>query len=124
VEKPSILVVDDDRDVLDLAEFFFREAGHQVHCVESGQKALEKIRDSRFTVMLTDYNMPGMDGVELAERARKISPELFIVMATGHPSRELSNLAAKAGIVKVFAKPLRLESLLNLIIEMIPPTSF
>jgi DNA-binding NtrC family response regulator len=115
VKEPSILIVDDDSDVLEMADYFFREAGVEVHCVESGSQALEIIRENSYTVMLTDFNMPGMNGLELAEKVREIAPQIRIIMVTGHPSRELSDLAVKAGISIVLAKPLNLADILGLV---------
>ena len=123
MKEPSILIVDDDSDVLEMADYFFKEAGVEVHCVESGSRALEEIQEKSFAVMLTDFNMPGMNGLELAEKVREIAPQIRIIMATGHPSQELSDLAVKAGIVRVLAKPLHLEGLLDLVTELVPPTS-
>lgn len=123
MEEPSILVVDDDSDVLEMADFFFKEAGVDVHCAENGAEALEKIQGKYFAVMLTDFNMPGMNGLELAEKVRAKSPSTRIIMATGHPSRELTDLAVKAGITTVLAKPLQMEELLYTVKEAIPPTS-
>ena len=123
MKEPSILVVDDDRDVLEMADCFFKEAGVDVHCAENGAAALEKIQGKHFAVMLTDFNMPGMNGLELAEKVRVIAPEVQIIMATGHPSRELTDLAVKAGITTVLAKPLQMEELLYTVKEAIPPTS-
>jgi DNA-binding NtrC family response regulator len=123
VKEPSILVVDDDSDVLEMAGCFFREAGVDAHCVGNGAEALERIQGKHFAVMLTDFNMPGMNGLELAEKVRAIAPNIQIIMATGHPSQELSVLAMKAGITTVLAKPVQLDALLYLIKEAVPPTS-
>ncbi len=123
MKGPAILVVDDDRDVLEMAECFFSEAGMEVCCTESGQQALEKIPERVWAVMITDYNMPGMNGLQLAEKALEIDPSLQVVMVTGHPSQALSDQAAGAGIAKVFDKPLQMEKVLGLIKEMIPATS-
>jgi DNA-binding NtrC family response regulator len=123
VKEPFIIVVDDDSDVLEMAACFFKEAGVEVHCAESGSRALEKIQEKNFAVMLTDFNMPGMNGLQLAEKVREVAPQIRIIMATGHPSQELSDLAVKAGIVTVLAKPLHLEGLLALVNELAPPTS-
>jgi DNA-binding NtrC family response regulator len=123
VKEPSILVVDDDNDVLEMADFFFKEAGVDVHCAENGAAALEKIQGKHFTVMLTDFNMPGMNGLELAEKVRVIAPATRIILTTGQPSQELSVLAAKAGIATVLAKPVPLDALLFLVKETVPPTS-
>jgi len=123
VKEPSILVVDDDSDVLEMADCFFREAGVDVHCAENGAEALEKIQKKHFAVMLTDFNMPGMNGLELTEKVRSIAPQVQIIMATGHPSPELSDLAMQAGITTVLAKPVQLDALLCLVKEAIPPAS-
>ena len=123
MKESSILIVDDDSDVLEMADYFFKEKGVEAHCVESGSRALEKIRDRSFAVMLTDFNMPGMNGLELAEKVREVAPQIRVIMATGHPSQELFDLAVKAGIVTVLAKPLHLEGLLALVNEIVPPTS-
>lgn len=123
MKEPSILVVDDDSDVLEMAGCFFREAGVDVHCAENGAEALEKIQGKHFAVMLTDFNMPGMNGLELAEKVRVIAPATRIILVTGKPSQELTLLAMKAGITTVLAKPLQMEALLYLVKEAIPPTS-
>jgi two-component system, cell cycle response regulator CpdR len=123
MKDPCILVVDDDLDVLEMSDFFFNKAGVEVHCAENGTQALEKIREKRCAVMLTDFNMPGMNGLELAEKARVIAPSIHIILATGKPSQELSTLAAKAGITTVLAKPVQLEDLLSLVKKAIHPTS-
>lgn len=123
MKEPYILIVDDDSDVLEMAEYFFREAGMEVHCVESGGRALEKIRENSYAVMVTDFNMPGMNGLELAGKVRELAPLTRIIMATGHPSRELSDLAVKTGIVTMLAKPLHMDKLIDLVNEMVSPTS-
>ena len=123
MKEPSILVVDDDSDVLEMADCFFKEAGVDVHCAENGAAALEKIQVKHFAVMLTDFNMPGMNGLELAEKVRAIAPATRIILTTGQPSQELSVLAMKAGITTVLAKPLQMEELLYTVKEAIPPTS-
>jgi len=123
VNERSILVVDDDSDVLEMADCYFKEAGVDVHCAENGAEALEKIKGKHFAVMLTDFNMAGMNGLELAEKVRAIAPATRIILVTGQPSQELTVLAMKAGITTVIAKPFQMEALLCLVKEAIPPTS-
>ena len=123
MKDTCILVVDDDQDVLEMADCFFRKAGIDVQCAESGEKALEKILITSFSAIITDFNMPGMNGVELAEKVRIIAPSIPIFMTTGRPSKELSDLAAQAGIRTILPKPLHLETLLNLVNEVMPSTS-
>jgi two-component system, cell cycle response regulator CpdR len=115
----QILLVDDDQDVLEMADCFFKKAGLEIHCAEDGEMALEKIRRRNFAVIITDFNMPGMNGLELAEKVRGITPSAKIIMATGQPSQELSDLAIQAGIKTVLPKPLHMAQLLTLVNEMI-----
>ncbi len=105
MEECGILVVDDDKGVLCLLRECFRQAGISVQCVENGEEALLKIQESGIVLMLTDLNMPGMNGLELARRARELAPDLRIIMCTGSLSPEISELANSAGIAKVLGKP-------------------
>lgn len=114
-----ILVVDDDQDVLDMADCFFKKKGMEVHCAESGEKALEIFREKSFAVIITDFNMPGMNGVELAEKVQELGPPTAIIMATGKPSQELSDIAMQAGIKLVLPKPIHLEKLLIVVNDII-----
>jgi len=105
MKEGGILVVDDDRSILCLVRDCFRQAGIRVQCVENGEEALLKLQESRIVLMLTDLNMPGMNGLELARRARELAPDLCIVMCTASLSPEISELASRAGIAKVLGKP-------------------
>jgi CheY-like chemotaxis protein len=105
MEEGGILVVDDDRNILCLVRERFRKEGIRVQCAENGDEALLKIQESSIVLMLTDLNMPGMNGLELARRARELAPDLRIVMCTASISPEISELASSAGIAKVLGKP-------------------
>ena len=105
MEDSCVLMVDDNRDLLELATFFFACEGIELHCAANGEEALRKLRDRSFLMMVTDFDMPGINGVELAQKTREIAGEMPIVMVTGDNSPEIHQLAMEAGIVKVFAKP-------------------
>lgn len=105
MEECGILVVDDDKGVLCLLRECFRQVGMRVQCAENGEEALRTIQESSIVLMLTDLNMPGMTGLELARRARERAPGLRIVMCTASLSPEIRELASKAGITKVLGKP-------------------
>ena len=110
-EYSSVLIVDDDQRILELAAFFLTREGVEVHCAADGEEALRKMRERTFAMMITDLNMPGMDGLELARKAREIAPDMPIAMSTGDKSPKICRLAKEAGIVEVFDKPFNFEKI-------------
>lgn len=112
MKEKCVLMVDDDHIILSLAKIFFESHGLEVDCAENGEEALHKIQERPFFMMITDFNMPGIDGLELAAKVRGIAPLMPIFMASGNASPEIRRLAEEIGIAKVFAKPLCFETIL------------
>lgn len=80
-----MLVVDDDPMVLKLAAAMLEDLGCAVIAAADGTEALAKIaQDQRIEVLLTDINMPGLTGYEVAERARRMRPSLQVILLSGH----------------------------------------
>lgn len=115
MEDSGVLVVDDDQLILDLTSSFFESEGMEVHCASNGEEALRKLRERAFILMVTDLNMPGMNGFELVGKVREIAPHMPIYMSTGDISPEITRLAREAGITRVFSKPSHLAKVLALI---------
>src|SRR5689334_6226471 len=83
-----VLIVDDDTDVLDVVESMLQELGCEVVSAQNGAEALEQLaRNERISILITDINMPGMDGHELAERARRARPGLRVLQLSGREPR-------------------------------------
>lgn len=101
----EILLVDDDRDCQGLIKNLLENEGMKVHCAARGAEALRKMKEMSFHLMITDFNMPGMDGMELARKALEIAPDMPIIMITGDILPEIPRLADEAKIKKVLAKP-------------------
>jgi DNA-binding NtrC family response regulator len=101
----DILVVDDDRIILELVKRILEREGIVAHCVESGEEAIEKMKERTFSLMITDLNMPGLDGLELSRIGLGIAPQMPIIMDTGSTSPKITRLAKEIGISKVLAKP-------------------
>jgi CheY-like chemotaxis protein len=84
-----VLVVDDDAMVLDVISGMLEDLGCEVVTAHGGVEALDQLRQNRrISILVTDINMPGMDGHELAERAKVISPELRILQLSGRERRQ------------------------------------
>jgi CheY-like chemotaxis protein len=111
----NILVVDDDRLVLALIKHILEREGIVTHCVSSGEEALEKIKERSFSLMITDLNMPGLDGFELSRKGREMAPQMPIIMNTGGISQEIICQAREVGIAKVMNKPFFAKEMLETI---------
>jgi len=114
----DILVVDDDNIMLELVKHILEREGIAVHCAASGEEALEQIKVKTFSLMITDLNMPGLDGLELARKGLEIAPQMPIIMDTGDISPKIIRQAKEIGISKVLAKPFLLKELLETIREV------
>jgi len=103
----KVLVVDDDAVV---GKSFHRvlseNKGYVVTTVENAHEALKQMREQSFDVVFTDIKMPGMDGVELAERVKASQPWTPVVIITGYGTAENENRAKAAGVTDFVRKPL------------------
>ncbi|HEV2429036.1 MAG TPA: response regulator [Thermoplasmata archaeon] len=94
-------MVDDDDELRESLAAYLRTALHQtsVETATDGKKALERIERSPVDVLLVDYQMPGMDGIELLERVRQIAPDCVRLMLTGRADFEVAQRAVNEGHV-------------------------
>ena len=84
----TVLVVDDDAAVLDVIACMLEDLGCEVVCAHSGVEALDMLaNDGKISILITDINMPVMDGHELAERAKRLRPSLKILQLSGRERR-------------------------------------
>jgi CheY-like chemotaxis protein len=80
---PHILIVDDNRDGLLVRRSLLEEIGYRVQIALNGEEALKAFEAYRFDVVVTDYKMPRMNGVELIERLRVLNPNARVVLLSG-----------------------------------------
>ncbi len=108
----SILVVDDEADVADLFRQQFRREVRQgqyvIHFAQSAEEALGKLGDGiepELIVILSDINMPGMDGLTLLNEIKTRRPDLPVMMVTAYGDDERRRQAAEAGALQFLTKP-------------------
>lgn len=100
-----ILVVDDERDICRALEFLLSREGYIVETAFSGENALEKLKKTDYDLLLTDLKMEGMDGIELLEKARSLSPSIIVIIMTAYASVESAVEAMKKGAFDYIVKP-------------------
>ncbi len=113
--KMPILIVDDEKNQREMLEGFLRKQGYGAQAVEDGQKALEYFRGGSFDLVLTDYRMPGMDGVQLLREIKRLNPEGVVVIMTAYGTVSTAVAAMKKGAYDYLTKPIDLDELLLLI---------
>ena len=109
-----VLVADDDNDVRNYVGVALAEDGIEVVAVSDGPSALEKLGAERFDLLLTDIRMPGMDGFELARRAKAAVPGLCVLYMSGF-AREYRIDPAHEDFI---SKPFRRGELLGCVYEI------
>ena len=118
MDKVNILVVEDVQSQREILRDFLRDEGYPVSEAENGESALDQLRENYFDLVLTDYKMPGMDGMALLQAAKQLNPEIDVVVMTAFGTIETAVRAMKAGASDYIAKPIDLDEL-QLLIERI-----
>ncbi len=106
-----LLVVDDEETVREGLRWSLHLSGFQVEEAESGPVALAWLGRAPFDVMVVDMAMPGMGGVEVMLAARRLQPDLAILILTGHATLESAIAAVKAGAADYLLKPVSVHDL-------------
>ena len=106
-----ILLVEDERDIRETLRLQLEAEGYEVTETESGNEALMMAKSSPFDIVLTDVMLPDLNGIELVERLRHVSPCPVTVVMTGFGSVEMAVNAIKAGAVDFLSKPFSVDVL-------------
>ncbi|MGA3114044.1 MAG: diguanylate cyclase [Syntrophobacteraceae bacterium] len=120
VPLKTILVVDDEREVCEIISDALTGQGHKVESASDGIEAVEKIKSSEFSIVVTDMDMPRMDGMQLIEYIVHNHADIDIIAITGHLMRYKYTEVVEAGATDFITKPFtinELEAKLNRLIR-------
>jgi two-component system chemotaxis response regulator CheY len=120
----SILLVDDDVEYLRQFKNFLVVEGLMVQCAANGEEALSLMQDSSIHLMITDLNMPGMDGIELARKALELIPHLPIILSTGSILENIPQVAEDAGVRMILYKPFDPQRMMDMVNECVAKVAF
>ncbi len=109
--KERILVVDDEDKILAVISEYFIIQGYEVRTAIDAKEALQEFTPGKFHCVISDFSMPGMDGIELLKEIKTKDPKVIFLIITGYPSIERAVEAIKLGAYDYITKPIDLNDL-------------
>ena len=103
--RRQVLIVDDDESIRNLLSLYFEQEGYEVEAVATGEQALQRFEAGRFRLVILDYYMPGMNGLEVATAVHTRDPGVTIALITGMIHTLAGIDLTPTGITKIFSKP-------------------
>jgi len=116
-ERKKILIVDDDKDILDSLKAFLELKGYNVDTAENGAEAIEKSKAELFNLALLDIKLPDMEGTELLTKMHGTIPRMMKIMLTGHATLKNAVTSLNLGADAYLLKPVNPKDLLRVVEE-------
>ena len=115
MRKLNILIVEDGRSQREMLRDFLIKEGHHVMEAENGETGIRMVAENQLDLILLDYKMPGMDGMEVLKEVKRINHEIDVVIITAYGTIETAVEAIKVGAIDYITKPVELDELLILV---------
>lgn len=116
----SVLIVDDDEDILDIFEMTLLEGGYTVETALTGTEALAKAKDLKFDVAILDIVLPDLRGDKLALKLKKGDGDVNIIFVTGYANMQDCINSLNIGVSDILLKPIGEEELLQAVESALP----
>src|SRR5574338_126240 len=115
--RPCVLLVDDQRSILHLLHSALNTMGHDLEIIEapSGEEALLSAQLRKIDLVVSDYLLPGITGIELIHKIRARHPDVKVVLVSGITSRKAREQMLNAGAAAVFDKPIPMADVIDVI---------
>ena len=105
LKSMKILLIDDDEWIRDSLKLFFESEGCRLTALETAEEGMESLKSHNYEIILTDYRLPGMDGLEFLKKIQDTQPHAMKVLITAFRSEQVISEAARIGIQDFIDKP-------------------
>jgi len=116
-QKKNILIVDDDKSILNIFARILRKEGYDVDTAETGQETVEKMKIQAYDLVLIDVKLPDTNGTDLLSKIHTSYPKTVKIAITGFPSLEDATKTIDRGATAYIVKPIKSQELIKLIHE-------
>jgi len=107
----NILIIDDEKSQREILSGFLSKKGYKVYSAESGSQGLKIVRDKTIDIILSDFKMPEMTGIEILEQVSLINPKISFIIITAYGTVENAVRAMQLGAIDYISKPVNLDEL-------------
>jgi len=118
-ERTRILIVDDEEIVRESLSGWLEKDGYTVSSAQDGPSAIARVNAERWSILLVDMKMPGMDGLQVLEQAKKIQPDAAVVIMTAYATVDTAVAAMKLGAYDYLVKPFDPEEMSLMITKIV-----
>ena len=115
----KILLVDDDEWIRDSLSLFFEAEGCELITFETAEEGLEAVKHIAYDIVISDYKLPGMDGIEFLRRVKEKQPNAFEILITAYANCEILKEAKMLGVKDIIPKPFSSEDVETSLIRII-----
>ncbi|HUJ18208.1 MAG TPA: response regulator [Nitrospirota bacterium] len=109
--KSRIMVIDDEKIVGDMARLSLEQDGYVVETFLNAEPALKRLQDEKFDVVVTDYKMKGIDGMEVLKTVKDRYPATQVIMITAFANLDAAIEALRREVHDFFPKPVKIKEL-------------
>ncbi len=111
MERTRIMVIDDEKIVTEMSKMSLEAEGYEVEAFLDAAPALERLRQQPFGVVVTDYKMKGIDGMEVLRTVRSLYPATHVIMITAFANLDADIEALRRDVHDFFPKPVKIKEL-------------
>jgi len=107
----KIMVIDDEKIVGDMAKLSLEQEGYHVETFLNAEPALKRLQEEKFGVIVTDYKMKGIDGMEVLRTVKNLYPQTQVIMITAFANLDAAIEALRRDVHDFFPKPVKIKEL-------------
>ena len=111
LKEMKMLLIDDDEWIRDSLSLFFEGEGCHLVAVETAEEGMEELKRQDYDIIIVDYRLPGMDGLEFLERIKDSHPDALTLLITAYGSKDVFSKARKIGVQGFIDKPFTIRTI-------------